>query len=291
MIVCRTVAEFRVRRRALVGTVGFVPTMGALHDAHSKLMRAALERADHLVVSIFVNPTQFDRASDLASYPRDEDADLAGCEQAGAELVFIPAPEEMYSNGRDQLTRVIVGELTTTMCGRTRPGHFDGVGQVVSKLFNIVQPDVAAFGQKDYQQLAVIRQMTHDLNFPVEILGVETGRDPDGLAISSRNRNLSAAGRQRALSLSRGLVKAHAAYAAGERSGPALQQLAAETIAAAGMRVDYAECVDPDSLQLMTAVTDRGAVLAVAAFDGDVRLIDNLRLDRPLPDVLLTSRG
>lgn len=286
MIIARTVAELRVHRRSLPGTVGFVPTMGALHAGHTSLMSAALERAEHLVVSIFVNPTQFDRASDLESYPRDEEDDLRGCEEAGAEIVFMPPPEEMYSNGRNQVTKVIVEELTETMCGRTRPGHFDGVAMVVSKLFNIVEPDVAAFGQKDYQQLAVIRRMTEDLNFPIEILGVETGRNPDGLAISSRNRLLTPDGRKRGLSLSRGLVAAHNAYQAGERSGPVLQQLAAQTIAASGMRVDYSECVHPDTLRLLKTVGEDGAVLAVAAFDADVRLIDNLRLDAPLPDVL-----
>lgn len=287
MIVARTIAELRVARRALPGLVGFVPTMGALHTAHSKLMLAALERADHLIVSIFVNPTQFDRASDLEAYPRDEDADLAGCEAAGAQIVFVPPASEMYENGRNQLTMVRVRDLTETMCGRTRPGHFDGVAVVVSKLFNIVQPDVAAFGQKDYQQLAVIRRMTDDLNFPIEILGVETGRDPDGLAISSRNRLLTADGRIRALAISRGLVAAHAALAAGETRGAALEAIAHAAIAGAGLRVDYTECVDPDTLQPTPDVGARGAVMAVAAFDGDVRLIDNLRLDHPLPDAII----
>lgn len=286
MIIARTIADFRAARRALEGTVGFVPTMGALHTAHSRLMAAALERADHLVVSIFVNPTQFDRASDLASYPRDEDADFAGCRAAGASIVFAPSPEEMYSSGTSQLTFVRVRELTETLCGRTRHGHFDGVATVVAKLFNIVQPDVAAFGQKDYQQLAVIRRMTEDLNFPIEILGVETGRDPDGLAISSRNRLLTAEGRQRALSLSRGLVRAHAAFSSGERSAPALESIAHAVIADTGLRVDYAECVHPTTLGRLMDVGGDGAVLAVAAFDGDVRLIDNLRLDAALPDGL-----
>lgn len=287
MIVARTIAELRIHRRALPGTIGFVPTMGALHDGHTSLMQAVLESADHLVVSIFVNPTQFDRASDLESYPRDEEDDLRGCEAAGAEIVFIPPPQEMYPNGRDQRTKVFVDELTATMCGRTRPGHFDGVAMVVSKLFNIVEPDVAAFGQKDYQQLAVIQQMTNDLNFAVQILGVETGRNPDGLAISSRNRLLTPDGRRRARALSRGLIAAHSAFAAGERSGPVLQRIAAGAIVAASLRVDYAECVHPATLQLLDEIGDDGAVLAVAAFDEDVRLIDNVRLDRTLPEALL----
>ncbi len=287
MIVSRTVADLRTVRSKLKGRVGFVPTMGALHDGHTSLMRETLAKADHLIVSIFVNPTQFDRPSDLESYPRDEADDLAGCKAAGAAIVFVPPAEEMYANGRNQLTAVTVADLTTTMCGRTRPGHFDGVAMVVTKLFNIVQPDVAAFGQKDYQQLAVIRRMTEDLNFPIEILGVETGRNPDGLAISSRNRLLTAEGRIRGRSLSAGLVAAHLAFGEGERSGPRLESIARGIIERAGLRVDYAECVDPHTLQLVEHVGDRGAVLAVAAFDGDVRLIDNLRLDHELPSGLV----
>ena len=286
MIVARSIAALRAARRELCGPVGFVPTMGALHAGHTALMARTLEHADHLIVSIFVNPTQFDRASDLQSYPRDETDDLAGCEAAGAEIVFMPEPGEMYLEGASQFTVVSVEALTRTLCGRTRPGHFEGVATVVSKLFNIVQPDVAAFGQKDYQQLAVIRRMTADLNFPIEILGVETGRNPDGLAISSRNRNLSTDARRRGLSLSRGLVLAHTAFSSGERRGDVLESLAARTIVDSRFRVDYAECVHPHTLERLDEVGDDGAVLAVAAFDGDVRLIDNLRLDAPLPTVL-----
>lgn len=286
MKVIRTVAELREARRALDGIVSFVPTMGALHTAHSSLMREARENSDHLIVSIFVNPTQFDRASDLESYPRDEEADLNGCREAGAAIVFMPPPHEMYPDGRSQLTTVAVAGLTDTMCGRTRTGHFDGVATVVAKLFNIVQPDIAAFGQKDYQQLAVIRRMTSELNFPIQVLGVATGRNPDGLAISSRNRNLTDGGRVRGLSISRGLKKAHAAFTDGERSGPVLTGILVAEVEAAGLRLDYAECVHPTTLTLLDRVAGDGAVLAIAAFEGGVRLIDNLRLDAELPEVL-----
>lgn len=252
--------------------------MGALHAGHVSLMELGLEHAENLVVSIFVNPTQFDRASDLESYPRDERGDLERCEAAGAELVFIPSVDAMYPDGASISTLVSVHNLTDNLCGRSRPGHFDGVTTVVAKLFNLVEPDVAVFGQKDYQQLAVIRRMVRDLDFPVEIVGAPTARDPDGLAISSRNMLLDAEGRTRGLSLSAGLRAAQAAYVAGERDGRTLERLAADVMSAADVRVDYAECVHPLTLAPLDVVDADGAVLAVAGFVGEIRLIDNAHL-------------
>ncbi len=282
----RELDRFRQAREALEGRVAFVPTMGALHRGHLSLMELGLEHADHLIVSIFVNPTQFDRESDLSSYPRDEEGDLRKCRDVGASIVFIPDAETMYPDGDGQATRVIVEGLTDNLCGRTRPGHFDGVTTVVSKLFNIVRPDVSVFGQKDYQQLAVIRRMVSDLNFPIDVIGGPTAREEDGLAISSRNLNLGDEDRKRGLSLSRGLREAWQQYAAGERDAAVLEATVRTVMEDAGIRVDYAECVDPDDLRRLARVTDDGAVLAVAGFAGDVRLIDNVRLDRPLPDEL-----
>lgn len=288
MQVLRDIESFRELRGTLAGRVAFVPTMGALHRGHLSLMQLGLQHADHLVVSIFVNPTQFDREGDLTSYPRDEEGDLRMCRDAGTSLVFVPDADEMYADGRGQKTSVIVDDLTDNLCGRTRPGHFDGVTTVVSKLFHIVQPDLAVFGQKDYQQLAVIRRMVADLNFPIEIVGGPTARETDGLAISSRNLNLDAAGRRDGVSLSRGLRAAWEAFEAGERDAATLEDEARRVMQAAGVRVDYAECVDPDDLRRLEVVSE-SAVLAVAGFLGDVRLIDNLRLDAPLPPALRAS--
>ena len=186
----RRIDGFREERHRLEGTVGFVPTMGALHEGHISLMREANERADHLVVSVFVNPTQFGPDSDYEEYPRELERDREACEELGCELIFAPTPEVMYPEGDEQATEVKVSGLTDVMCGPQRPGHFDGVTTVVAKLLNIVEPDVAVFGEKDYQQLAIIRRMVADLNFPVEIVGGKTVRESDGLAVSSRNRDL-----------------------------------------------------------------------------------------------------
>ncbi len=282
----RTIQEFRSARAALVGKVALVPTMGALHSGHVGLIEHAQELADHVVVSIFVNPTQFGPNEDLDVYPRDEEGDLAKCEAAGCALVFMPPASEIYVNGRTQPTYVDMTQLTDGLCGASRSGHFRGVTTVVTKLFNIVQPDVAVFGQKDYQQFAVLRQMALDLNMPVDVVSMPTVREADGLAMSSRNRNLQPQERGKALSLSRGLIAAWNAWKAGERDPAILQQLVRKTMSDAGVGVDYVTAVDPVSLQRLVEsdTLPETALIAVAGFFGNVRLIDNLRLDEPLPD-------
>lgn len=288
MHVIESVDAFRAARRGLVGRVAFVPTMGALHEGHLSLMRFAREHADHLVVSVFVNPTQFGPNEDLAVYPRDRDGDIAKCEAMGCELMFFPPVGQMYPDGKSQATFVEVDCLTSGLCGAARPGHFRGVTTVVTKLFNIVQPDVAVFGQKDYQQFAVLRQMARDLNMPIEVISAPTVREADGLAMSSRNVNLRPDDRGAALSLSRGLMSAWQAWAAGERDPLALEATAVARMEEAGVRVDYAHVVDPQSLVRLAEVSApaEAAVLAVAGFVGAVRLIDNLRLDAELPEGL-----
>jgi pantoate--beta-alanine ligase len=259
------------------GRLGFVPTMGALHAGHLQLVRFAGQQASSVAVSIFVNPTQFGPGEDLASYPRTLEADCAACEQAGAALVFAPSPAQMYLPG--ERTRVRVTALTETLCGATRPGHFDGVCTVVSKLLLLTGECVAVFGRKDFQQWKVVQRMARDLFLPVEILGHPIVREADGLAMSSRNRYLSAAERTSALGLVRGLNAAQAAYAAGEREPGVLQALCAAAIADAGLRIQYVQLVDSEQLQpLSTLPGNVPAVLAVAAHAGATRLIDNREL-------------
>lgn len=291
MKVIDSIDAFRRARRALGGTVAFVPTMGFLHDGHLELMREAKRRADHLVVSIFVNPTQFAPDEDLDAYPRDPRGDRKKCEELGAELLFMPTPDIMYAS--DHATTVDVAGLDEVLCGQSRPTHFQGVCTVVSKLFNIVGPDVAVFGEKDYQQLAILRRMTRDLNFPIEIVGVPTVREQDGLAISSRNKYLDGQQRRDALCLSQALARAGQSFQDGERDAERLVALAKERLheSVEAEAVDYVECVDPHSLDRLVGDkrhidAQRGAVLAMAVQVGKARLIDNLRLDRPLPDAL-----
>ncbi len=253
--------------------IGFVPTMGNLHDGHLELVRRAREHADRVVVSIFVNPLQFDRAADLDAYPRTLAQD---CERLGelAELVFTPTPELMYPHGQQQQTRVSVPGVSEVLEGALRPGHFDGVSTVVCKLFNLVQPDLACFGEKDYQQLALIRKMTADLNLPVEIIGVPTVRAEDGLALSSRNGYLTEAERALAPELAATMNWLAERLAAGERD---LEQLAAEGRARldnAGFRTDGIDMVDADTLTGLTEHS-RAVVILMAAFLGKARLIDN----------------
>ncbi|QDG52667.1 pantoate--beta-alanine ligase [Persicimonas caeni] len=291
MKVIDSIDELRRARRALEGSVAFVPTMGYLHEGHLELMREANRRADHLVVSIFVNPTQFAPGEDLDAYPRDPQGDQNKCAELGTELLFMPTPDNMYAG--DHATTVEVAGLDEVLCGQSRPTHFQGVCTVVSKLFNIVAPDVAIFGEKDYQQLAILRRMTRDLNFPIEIVGVPTVREEDGLAISSRNKYLDGQQRQDARCLSQALAMAWRAYERGERDAEKLVGVAKarlrETVQLDA--IDYVECVDPDSLERLNGDKryideQRGAVLAMAVQVGHARLIDNLRLDRPLPDAL-----
>jgi pantoate--beta-alanine ligase len=253
--------------------IAVVPTMGALHDGHLALLRAARARADVVILTIFVNPTQFGPNEDLASYPRDEDGDLAKARAAGIDLAFCPEAAAMYRAGSQ--TFVEVRELQKPLCGASRPGHFAGVATVVAKLFHITQPHVAVFGEKDYQQLAIIRRMVRDLDFAIEIASVPIVREPDGLAKSSRNAYLSAPQRRAALSLSAGLAAAEQAFAAGERRADALvAAVRARIEAEAAIRVDYVELRDADDLTPVATV-ERPVVLALAAFVGTTRLIDN----------------
>jgi pantoate--beta-alanine ligase len=258
--------------------IAVVPTMGYLHDGHLSLLRAARARADVVILTIFVNPTQFGPSEDLSRYPRDEDGDLAKARPTGLDLAFCPEAAAMYPPGAQ--TYVDVRGLSQPMCGEKRPGHFTGVATIVSKLFNITKPHLAFFGEKDFQQLAVIRRMTRDLDFGIEIVGMPIVREPDGLAMSSRNVYLSPEQRSQALALARALDAAQAAVEAGERSAAAIVAAALAPIAAApDARIDYVELRDADDLGAIDRL-DRPAVLALAVFVGATRLIDN-RVLRP----------
>lgn len=285
MQLIRDVNEFQraTERARQTARLGFVPTMGALHEGHLSLMRLAAQRADRVVVSIFVNPTQFGPNEDLSRYPRDLESDLGRCRSVGVDLVFAPEPGAMYAP--NERTRVVVSELTRGLCGAHRPGHFDGVSTVVAKLFALVGPCVAVFGRKDYQQLKVIERMTRDLFLPVEVIGHPIVREPDGLAQSSRNRYLSSEDRERALGLSRGLDAANRAFAAGQRDPARLEGLVREILRHAGVEAEYVSCVDSEELAPWAGAIDAPtALLAVAAFVGKTRLIDNCLLGETLVD-------
>ena len=256
--------------------IGFVPTMGALHAGHSALIRAARAECDFTVVSIFVNPTQFGPGEDFARYPRTFDADRELCAAVGADLVFAPTSEEMYPPG--SRTTVEVSGLQEVLCGRSRPTHFRGVATIVLKLFNIVQPHLAVFGQKDAQQVAIIRRMIEDLNVPIELRVVPTVREPDGLAMSSRNRFLDPTQRLNATCLIRALRKAEDLVARGERRAAALEHAMAELIAATpGALLDYAEVRDANTLESIDTLA-KPALAAAAVYFGKTRLIDNITL-------------
>jgi pantoate--beta-alanine ligase len=256
-----------------------VPTMGALHPGHGELIQVAREAAGgdgEVAVSIFVNPLQFAPGGDYEKYPRPETDDDEFCRKAGVDILFRPTPEEMY--GRDFSVSVDESSLSSRLEGASRPGHFRGVCTVVAKLFHLLSPNAAVFGEKDFQQLAIIRRMVRDLNFPIEIIGVPTVREADGLACSSRNQYLNPAEREQAAVLQRGLQKARDLAVQGERSAAALLAAAGEVIAAAPLaRVDYLELVDGDSLESIP-VAGPNSVIVVAAFFGQTRLIDNIRL-------------
>jgi pantoate--beta-alanine ligase len=263
--------------RARGERIAFVPTMGYLHEGHLALLRAGRTRGERLVLSIFVNPTQFGPNEDLARYPRDLAGDLAKAATCGTDVAFVPEAAGMYPQGYQ--TAVQVREVSRGLCGAHRPGHFEGVATVVLKLFNIVRPHLAIFGEKDFQQLAVIRRMVADLNVPVEVLGLPTVREADGLAMSSRNAYLSPRDRQRALALSRGLRASKALFEGGERRADALVDAARRVVEADVDRIDYLELRDAETLApLSTLGPARPAVLLVAAFVGSTRLIDNVRL-------------
>lgn len=272
-----TLAELRSARAALPGPLGFVPTMGYLHAGHISLVELARQQSESVVVSIFVNPAQFGPNEDLSAYPRDIPRDLQMLQDAGVDLVWLPTPEVMYPPGFQ--TWIDLEEITQPLEGSMRPGHFRGVATVVAKLFNAVGPDKAYFGQKDAQQVAVIKRMVLDLNFPLEIIVGPTQREADGLALSSRNKYLSEAERAAAPVLHRALQAASGAYAAGERSGAALRALMQSTIEHEPLaRVQYVSCADPLTLHELDTITN-GALLSMAVYFGKTRLIDNLILD------------
>lgn len=256
-----------------------VPTMGYLHEGHVSLLREARRRAGErgrVLATIFVNPTQFGPGEDLSRYPRDLAGDLAKCAAAGVDRVLAP-PDPSLVFGPDHQTWVEVERVSQGLCGASRPGHFRGVATVVAKLFHLSQPHAAIFGEKDWQQLAVLRAMVRDLAFPIELVGMPIVREPDGLALSSRNAYLDAEARARALSLSRALSEARDAAARGERDAAALRGRALQRLSGAGVRPDYVEIVHPDTL-VPVARAEPGSVMLVAAFVGATRLIDNARL-------------
>lgn len=269
--------ELRLARRALEGAVGFVPTMGYLHEGHLSLVRRAREECAHVVVSIFVNPTQFGPQEDLSKYPRDLPRDLALLEPLGPDLVWTPGPEALYPPGFQ--TWVEVEQMTKPLEGAMRPGHFRGVTTVVAKLFNAVGPQRAYFGQKDAQQAAVIRRMARDLDFPIEVIVCPTVREPDGLAMSSRNVYLDPGQRKAATVLYRSLSAAGEAYQRGERRAGELRRIMQATIESEPLaKMQYVSCADYDTLQELEQVSGR-ALLSMAVFIGKTRLIDNLVLE------------
>ncbi|MBO0911216.1 MAG: pantoate--beta-alanine ligase [Acidobacteria bacterium] len=254
--------------------LGLVPTMGALHEGHLSLVRAARERCRVVAVSIFVNPTQFGPAEDFAKYPRDFEEDCALLERERADAVFAPSVDEMYPPG--DMTWVTVESMSARLCGRSRPGHFRGVTTVVSKLFHIAEPDLAFFGQKDAAQVAILRRMVRDLHLPVGIEVCPIVREPDGLAMSSRNRYLDPEERKSALVLYRALSSAEALFDRGERDSARLRQAGEREFAGqTRARLDYLEIVDPSSLEPIRTISTP-ALIAVAAFLGSTRLIDNI---------------
>jgi pantoate--beta-alanine ligase len=281
MRICETIEEMRAACRAAGRDgkrLGLVPTMGALHEGHLSLVRAARASCDIVAASIFINPTQFGPNEDLAKYPRTFEADRGLLEKEGVELLFAPSVEEMYPSGA--VTWVAVEGLSDKLDGRSRPGHFRGVTTVVAKLFHIIEPDAAFFGQKDAAQVAIIRRMVRDLNFAVEIVPCQIVREPDGLAMSSRNAYLNAEQRKQALVLQRSLLRVKSLWEAGERDARKLVAAGmAEVAGEKSVRLDYFEIIDPESLdQVETAAG--GALVAVAAFVGTTRLLDNVVLPK-----------
>lgn len=278
-----TAAELR---RALTNArktgkrVGFVPTMGYLHDGHLALVEASRAQCDVTVVSIFVNPTQFSQSEDLNTYPRDFPRDEKLCRDAEVAVLFAPDAQEMYPPHFESF--VEPGALAKPLCGAFRPGHFRGVATIVCKLFNMVQPDVAFFGQKDFQQCSVVRRMAGDLNLPVEIVVMPTVRETDGLAMSSRNRHLGDDDRHRALAISRGLFAATDAFCSGERDVERLIAIAKRHLATVN-QLQYLELVDVDTLAPAESPLRRTSALCCAAYVGRTRLIDNVILTLPSP--------
>lgn len=281
MKICTTIADMRTASRLARRAgkrLGFVPTMGALHDGHLSLVRTARASSDVVAASIFVNPTQFGPNEDLAKYPRSFERDRALLEDVGVDLLFAPSVEEMYPAGA--VTWVTVEQLSNKLDGLSRPGHFRGVTTVVSKLFHIIEPDAAFFGQKDAAQVAIIRRMVCDLNLPVDIVVCPIVREADGLAMSSRNAYLDAEQRKRALVLHRSLLRVKELVEGGIRdAGSLLASGRAQFAPDSSVRLDYFEIVNPDTLDPVKDISD-GALVAVAAFVGNTRLIDNLLLGK-----------
>jgi pantoate--beta-alanine ligase len=280
----KTIRTVQALRAALNGprragrSIGLVPTMGALHEGHLSLIRRARAQCDQVVVTLFVNPAQFDDSQDLAAYPRDEAQDAVLAAEAGADILFAPSAGEVYPRGF--ATTVTVDEISAPLEGAQRgPAHFAGVATVVTKLLNMAQPDVAYFGQKDAQQVAVIRRVVRDLDIPVRIEVGETIREPDGLALSSRNVRLQQGDRRRALALRRGLDAVRACHAAGERDATILAAIGRAAMAELDVEPEYLELVTPDTFAPVGAVGEQPVLVAVAARIGDVRLIDNDILD------------
>jgi len=285
LTILHTAAEMRNAARGLRGAgkrLGFVPTMGALHEGHLSLVRAARSSCDAVAASIFVNPTQFGPTEDLAKYPRSFERDRELLEEGGVQLLFAPTVEEMYPPGT--ATWVTVEGLSEKLDGKSRPGHFRGVTTVVAKLFHIVEPAAAFFGQKDAAQVAILRRMVHDLHWAVEIIVCPIVREPDGLAMSSRNAYLNEQQRRDALVLYRSLQRVKQLVDGGERDAGKLLAAGRQVIAEKdSVRLDYFEIVDPDTLDAVANLT-RGALVAVAAYVGTTRLIDNIVLGRAIPE-------
>lgn len=276
MIIAKTIEECRAARKKL-GRLALVPTMGALHEGHLSLMMLARAHAPKVAASIFVNPTQFGPREDYTKYPRPIEADLEKCRQADVDLLFLPEAEQMYAPAMAEAV-VDLPQLSSVLEGKHRPGHFRGVCQVVAKLFNIIQPDVAVFGQKDFQQFRILSAMVEALNFPIEIVPGPTVREPDGLAMSSRNQYLSSTDREKALAISRGLFAAQAEFKKGVRQTNRLITTIQHILLEQHLSIDYIAAVDPITLKHVDAANGP-VVLAVAARVGTTRLIDNILLE------------
>ena len=276
MEIIRTVREMQrwsEDRRLERKTVAFVPTMGFLHEGHLSLVREAKNRGDVVVVSIFVNPMQFNQASDFDKYPRNEDQDERALEALGTDVLFMPPPAEIYPDGYQ--SAVEVEKVSQPLCGAFRPGHFRGVTTVVAKLFNMVKPHCALFGEKDFQQCVVIKRMVQDLNFDIDIVSLPTVREDDGLAMSSRNARLSAAERETSLCVSRALMAAQELVSGGQASSAVILQSVQQVLTQnAEVRVEYASLCHPETLEAVEQITGP-TLLAIAVWVGDVRLIDN----------------
>ena len=282
MEVLRTVAQVRQWRSASRAPLALVPTMGSLHLGHLRLIDIALKSAPRVMMSLFVNPTQFNRASDYDLYPRDVERDLDLARDAGCHACFLPSVREVYPLGEQ--TQVVMGPLADQFCGAARPGHFDGVCTIVSALFNITQCEIAVFGEKDFQQLAIIRQMVRDLHFPIKIIGAPTVRERDGLAMSSRNVRLSSIQRAQASLLYSGLKAVHKSWMRGERASDQLKQIFMKSLPKE-ITVDYVELCAPSSLRIFEGLCEESTLIAVACFLGEIRLIDHLNLSHPLPSL------